>query len=91
MPYFSVAYTFVMCAITFYLLTYSLTHLDAYCTRHSIETRADDITDNVDGKHATDRSQLVANQARVVAVVGQVRFRQSQRVPGVVPLNLQRH
>lgn len=49
------------------------------------------ITDDVDGERAADRSQLVANQARVVAVVGEVRIDQSNRVLGVVSLNLQHH
>jgi len=35
------------------------------------------ITDDVDGECPSDRSQLVANQTRVVAVVGQVRIDQS--------------
>jgi len=52
--------------------------------------RVDDInfTDDIDSEGARDRSQLVANQTRVVAVVGEVRIDQSNRVFGIVSLNL---
>jgi len=54
------------------------------------EMRVDDInfTDDIDSEGARDRSQLVANQTRVVAVVGEVRIDQSNRVFGIVSLNL---
>jgi len=49
------------------------------------------ITDDVDGESATDRSQLVANQTRVVAVVSKIRIEQSNWVLDIVSLNLQHH
>jgi len=49
------------------------------------------VTDDIDGKSASDRSQLVANETRVVSVVCKVRIDQSNRVLGIVSLNLQHH
>ena len=48
-------------------------------------------TSNVDDERATDRSEFVADDARVVAVVCHVHVDQSKHVLGVVSPNLQHH